>query len=265
LSVPSINSTPIGNATASTGAFTTLSSSGATTMTAGTASTSTATGTLVVTGGVGVSGTVSSGNVSVDSNIDVASGNVNIASGNVNVDNGDLRASSVLVGGGLFNTGLNLPTDVWSSGKIMVRSELITFKQGDVAVAGSYNLFEVPQGYMFFVNTMEVIITGFDLGDSDVGSVGPPNISFSSYDDSRSGDPTIIHHGPALTTNMSLGSRHIIESPLDGIAQGSMFSFNLIDGFTSNGSDDIITGYAVATGYLLRIAPGEYDEYNEEC
>ncbi len=51
-----LNSTPIGAGTASTGAFTTLTSSGATTMTAGTASSSTATGTLVVTGGLGLSG-----------------------------------------------------------------------------------------------------------------------------------------------------------------------------------------------------------------
>ena len=51
-----INNTSIGVTTKAAGSFTTLASNGATTMTAGTASTSTATGTLVVTGGVGVSG-----------------------------------------------------------------------------------------------------------------------------------------------------------------------------------------------------------------
>jgi len=51
----SINSTPIGNITPSTGAFTTLTSNGATTFTANTGSTSSTTGTLVVTGGVGIS------------------------------------------------------------------------------------------------------------------------------------------------------------------------------------------------------------------
>jgi hypothetical protein len=55
----SIQNTPIGNGTASTGAFTSLTTNGATTFTANTASTSTTSGTLVVTGGVGVSGTVS--------------------------------------------------------------------------------------------------------------------------------------------------------------------------------------------------------------
>jgi hypothetical protein len=59
----SIQNTPIGNTTRNTGAFTTLTSNGATTFTAGTASTSTATGTLAVTGGVGVSGAIYAGSI----------------------------------------------------------------------------------------------------------------------------------------------------------------------------------------------------------
>ena len=54
----SIQDTPIGSSTKSTGAFTTLTASGVTTLTAGTASTSATTGTLVITGGLGVSGNI---------------------------------------------------------------------------------------------------------------------------------------------------------------------------------------------------------------
>ena len=54
----SLQNTPIGSTTANSGAFTTLTANGATTLTADTASTSTTSGTLVVTGGVGVSGQV---------------------------------------------------------------------------------------------------------------------------------------------------------------------------------------------------------------
>lgn len=54
-----LNATSIGTIPG-TGAFTTLSASGATTLTAGAASTTVATGTLIVTGGVGVSGQVTS-------------------------------------------------------------------------------------------------------------------------------------------------------------------------------------------------------------
>jgi len=55
-----INNMSIGATTRNTGAFTTLTSNGATTFTANTASTSTTSGTLVVTGGIGVSGSVRS-------------------------------------------------------------------------------------------------------------------------------------------------------------------------------------------------------------
>lgn len=54
----SIQNTPIGTVSRAAGAFTTLSSNGATTVTASTASTSTSTGALVVTGGVGVGGII---------------------------------------------------------------------------------------------------------------------------------------------------------------------------------------------------------------
>ena len=54
----SINNTPIGASTANTGAFTTLTASGATTFTSSTASSSSTTGAVVVTGGVGVGGSI---------------------------------------------------------------------------------------------------------------------------------------------------------------------------------------------------------------
>jgi hypothetical protein len=59
----SLQSTPIGATTRSTGAFTTLTSNAATTFTQNTASTSTVTGTLVVSGGVGVSGAIYAGSL----------------------------------------------------------------------------------------------------------------------------------------------------------------------------------------------------------
>ena len=52
----SINNTPIGASTANSGAFTTLTSNGATTFTSSTASSSSSTGAVVVTGGVGIGG-----------------------------------------------------------------------------------------------------------------------------------------------------------------------------------------------------------------
>jgi hypothetical protein len=57
----SINSTKIGNATPSTGAFTTLTASGATTFTDATDSTSSSTGGVVLSGGLGVNGNINAG------------------------------------------------------------------------------------------------------------------------------------------------------------------------------------------------------------
>ena len=59
----SIQSTPIGSVARSSGAFTSLTSNGATTFTANTAATNTTTGTLVVTGGIGASGAIYAGSV----------------------------------------------------------------------------------------------------------------------------------------------------------------------------------------------------------
>ena len=58
----SIENTPVGSTTRSTGAFTSLTSNAATTFTAGTASTDTSTGTVVITGGLGVSGRINAAN-----------------------------------------------------------------------------------------------------------------------------------------------------------------------------------------------------------
>ena len=68
----SIQNTPIGNATASSGAFTTLTSNGATTFTASTASSSSSTGAVIVTGGVGIGG-----NLYVGTNL-VLTGNLTV-------------------------------------------------------------------------------------------------------------------------------------------------------------------------------------------
>lgn len=59
----SIQDTPIGSSTRNSGAFTSLTSNGATTFTANTAATNTTTGTVVVTGGIGASGAIYAGSI----------------------------------------------------------------------------------------------------------------------------------------------------------------------------------------------------------
>ncbi len=79
----SIDNTSIGSTTRSTGAFTTLTANSGVTFTANTASTSTSTGTLVVTGGVGVSGKITTGTITAGGI--TSTGAVNLSPANANV------------------------------------------------------------------------------------------------------------------------------------------------------------------------------------
>lgn len=73
----SIQNTPIGSLNRNSGAFTTLTSNGSTTFTAGIASNSKTSGSLVVTGGVGVSGSIYSDNINAVSNLTANTASIN--------------------------------------------------------------------------------------------------------------------------------------------------------------------------------------------
>ena len=225
----------------STGA---VASSGAVTMTANTASTSTGTGTLVVTGGVGVSGAVNSGSVSTGAV--AASGAVTmtantaststgtgtlVVTGGVGVS-GQVTASSVVVTNG-FNTGVALDESSWSTGELVVKSGVVNLK-----TVAEHNLFTVPTGYMFLVNSMEIVTTAISGADA------APSVRFGT-----SSSPA-DYHGPAAVTSNSVGARHIIENPQDGIAAGSTVTFGVTTGSTATSH----SGCAVVKGYLFKIS-----------
>jgi hypothetical protein len=105
LNVGSINNTPIGNITPSTGAFTALTANGLVTFTNNTSSTNTGTGALVVTGGVGIGGTL---------NATTINGSINAA----NIDNGTLPNARIAVTGVTQHQGSITGTGVLNSGSI---------------------------------------------------------------------------------------------------------------------------------------------------
>jgi hypothetical protein len=88
----SINNMSIGATTRSTGAFTTLTSNGATTFTAGTNSTSYTTGTLVVTGGVGISQ-----DVFINGDVAIAGGDLSTTAALFNLGNTSTTGSYTTV------------------------------------------------------------------------------------------------------------------------------------------------------------------------
>ena len=219
-----------------------VDASGAVTMTAGTASTSTGTGTLVVTGGVGVSGAVTSG--SVGTGAVAASGAVTMTAGTASTStgtgtlvvtggvgvSGQVTAANVAITDG-FNTGVSLGANSWSTGELIVRSEIVSLK-----TVSEYTLFTVPTGYMFLVNTMEIVTTAI----TSAGTA--PSVRFGT---------TLLpsdYYGPAQITSNSAGARHIIENPQEAAAAGTLVSFGVTTGSTASTH----SGCAIVKGYLFK-------------
>jgi hypothetical protein len=104
----------VGATTASTGAFTTLTSNGATTFTANTASTSTTTGTTVITGGLGVSGRINAANFDgiVGANT-AAAGSFTTINASTSITNAGLTSGRVTYAGasGLLSDSSKLTFD----------------------------------------------------------------------------------------------------------------------------------------------------------
>jgi len=171
---------------------------GAVTMTQNNASTNISSGTLVVTGGVGVSGQITTQNLSV-------------------VDQ--------------FNTGVSLATNSWPTGELIVRSKIVDLKN-----VAETNLFTVPTGYMFLVDSMEIVTT------SITGASTAPSVRFGT-----STLPDDYYAATQIASN-SVGARHIIYNPQDAALAGSVISFGVTAGSTASTH----YGCAIVKGYLFK-------------
>jgi hypothetical protein len=177
---------------------------GAVSVSDSTASTSTSTGALVVTGGVGVGGDVNVG--------------------------GSFAANDVTLTD-VFNTGVTLGTDSWSTGRISVRSPIINLK-----TVAETNIFTVPTGFMFLIDSMEVVTTAVS------GAGVPPAVRFGTTATSDA------FYGPTQVTSNTVGARHIIENPQDGVSAGSIVTFGVTTGSTGTSH----SGCAIVSGFLFK-------------
>lgn len=144
--------------------------------------------------------------------------NVTITGGSISID-------------GLFNAGLLLTSDAFSTAKMSARSPVTDFRQVD-----DTEIFTVPSGYMFLVDTMEVVT----IAVSAAGT--PPKIRFGTAGSPDSFLPS------AVTTSNGFGERHIVENPQNGVDAGSVVSFGVTEASTASSH----LGVAVVTGYLLK-------------
>lgn len=133
-----------------------------------------------------------------------------------------------------YSAGITLEAGSFSTAKISVSSSILDLKN-----IADTNIFTVPTGYMFVIDSMEVITTSISgTGDS-------PTIRFGN-----STTRDAYYAATQITSSAVVGYRHAIESPQNGIVAGTTFSFGVVSasGYTTH------EGIAIATGYLLKIS-----------
>lgn len=116
--------------------------------------------------------------------------------------------------------------------KITVRSPIVDFRSTTDTV-----VFEVPEGYMFSIDSFEILTTG--ITDPDI----PPSVRFGNSSDFSA------YYSSDSTTSNSLGARHIIDNPQDAAAGGTVVTF----GVTSESSAESHLGCGIISGHLIRI------------
>jgi hypothetical protein len=154
------------------------------------------------------------GNMSLQNSDDV-----NITGGKISVD-------------GFFNTGVVLSGNSFSTGEISIRSPLINFKN-----TGSTNVFLVPTGYIFLINTMEIVTLEID------SLIKSPKISFGNTTSQEEYCRSIV------SQSNSVGSRHIIKSPQNGIQENTIINMSVLESSDSS----VHNGFGIIRGSLIKI------------
>lgn len=132
---------------------------------------------------------------------------------------------------GGFNTGVTLGTNAFPTGKVSIRSAIVNLK-----TVAETTIFTVPTGYMFLIDTVEVVTTS-------VTSAGAaPTIQFGNTGDSDA------YYGPTQVTSNAVGARHISENPQDGAAAGTVITMGVTVASTATAH----SGVGIVTGYLLK-------------
>ena len=147
------------------------------------------------------------------------SSDVNITGGKISLD-------------GSFNTGVVLLSDSFSTGEISIRSSLIDFTS-----IGQINVFIVPTGYVFLINSMEIITLEVNLLEKE------PTINFGNS------TSTNEYYGPFICNSTTVGSRHICQVPQNGIEENTIITI----GVTETSTADVHRGVGVISGFLLKL------------
>jgi hypothetical protein len=134
---------------------------------------------------------------------------------------------------GNFNTGVILSNNSYSTGEISIRSPIINFKN-----SGSTNIFIVPTGYVFLINSMEIVTLEIE------SEVTGPFVSFGNSSSSND------YYGPILHEGYLSGGRHIAQFPQDAILENTIVTISV----TTPSSSSTHNGFGIVTGFLLKLS-----------
>ena len=187
----SLQATPVGSSSASTGAFTTLSSNGLTTFTNATQSDNASSGAVVVTGGLGVGANLNvAGNVTVTGNLLVLGNTTTLNVETLNVEDLNITVAANATSGaeangaGLTVAGANATLtylnadDSWNLNKKLnattVGAAQINITNANITNAAVSTL--VATNY----SSANTVITGGSVNNSPIGNTTPSTGSFTT-------------------------------------------------------------------------------------
>jgi hypothetical protein len=224
----SINGTNIGATTPGSGAFTTLTASGATTLTATTASTSTTTGALVVSGGVGVAGAVWAGGKAFFNGASDIGGNtalqVATTGGGIRVDSGSASSGTypALI---LTSSGAG-----WGSGFQLQNSTAVTGRKWGVYAGSGGNLSFADE------------TAGLEWATTTGGSIGAGNfkVNYTTASTSTTTGALVVSGGIGAAGAANVGTYY---GMVDGVtAPGATVGYAKIYVDTADGDLKVIFG-----------------------
>jgi hypothetical protein len=215
----SINNTPIGNTTKASAGFTDLTADGSISFTQGVASTSTTTGTLIVTGGVGISGEINSGGI------------VKFTS---NTASTGTTSGTLIVTGGMGVSG-----DIFAGA---ITSSTLEATSNTAATSTTSGALKVAGG----AGIVGALYVGGNISNTGVNSVitlTPSGSGSITLSPSGTGSVTIGPAAAGTINNMSIGASTRSTGAFTTLAANSSVTFTA--GTVSNSTS---TGTLVVTG-----------------
>jgi hypothetical protein len=139
---------------------------------------------------------------------------------------------------GHFNTGVILG-ESFSTGKICIKTKILDFTINDNTV-----VFVVPSGFMFMIDSIEVITTKI------VSPRNSPHVRFGI-----NGQNSTLIGSKKMNINTD-GARHIIEYPQQGLLPGTSVTMGVSEVSTATHHQ----GVGLVNGFLLKLSDQNYLE-----